>query len=99
MIQAPQFPLTAGPPTPQRAVSAMFTHSVQTQANAVKFSHQAMCNPKISPLMKALHKVFLKGCPNLSEKLVTKYINHSPATAKGHVKLQIHEILSATDLT
>jgi hypothetical protein len=28
----------------------------------------------------------LKGCPNLSEELVTKYLNPSPATAKGHMK-------------
>jgi hypothetical protein len=36
--------------------------------------------------MKALKKGFLKGCPDLSEKLVTKYLNPSPATAKGHMK-------------
>jgi len=28
----------------------------------------------------------LKGCPNLSEELVTKYLNPSPAMAKGHMK-------------
>jgi hypothetical protein len=71
--------------TPNAAV-AMFTHSVRTQANTVKFGHQAMCNPKISSLLKALRKGFLKGCPNLSEELVTKYLNPSPATAKGHMK-------------
>ena len=36
--------------------------------------------------MKALKKDFLKGCPNLSKELVTKYLNPSPATAKGHMK-------------
>jgi hypothetical protein len=36
--------------------------------------------------MKALRKGYLKGCPNLSEELVTKYLNPSPATAKGHMK-------------
>ena len=45
-----------------------------------------MCNPKISTLLKALRRGFLKGCPNLSEELVTKYLNPSPATAKGHMK-------------
>ena len=65
---------------------AMFTHSVRTCANSVKFSHQSLCNPKISSLMKALQKGYLKGCPNLSEELVTKYLNPSPATAKGHMK-------------
>jgi len=36
--------------------------------------------------MKALKKGFLKGCPNLSKDLVTKYLNPSPATAKRHKK-------------
>jgi len=40
----------------------------------------------ISSLMKALKKGFLKGCQNLSKDLVTKYLNPSPATAKGHMK-------------
>jgi hypothetical protein len=56
------------------------------RANTVKFSHQAMCNPKILSLLKALRKGFLKGCPNLLKELVTKYLNPSPATAKGHMK-------------
>ena len=45
-----------------------------------------MCNPKISTLLKALRRGFLRGCPNLSKELVTKYLNPSPATAKGHMK-------------
>ena len=40
----------------------------------------------MSSLMKALKKGFLKGGPDLSEELVTKYLNPSPATAKGHMK-------------
>jgi hypothetical protein len=36
--------------------------------------------------MKALKKGFLKGCPNMNKELVTKYLNPSPATAKGHMK-------------
>jgi hypothetical protein len=76
------------------ATVAMFAHSVQTRANTVKFGHQVMCNPKISLILKALGKGFLKGCPNLSEELVTKYLNPSPATAKGHMKRPKKEIRS-----
>ena len=65
---------------------ATFTHSVQTRVYAFKFSHQALCNPKILSLLKAMRKGFLKGCPNLSKELITKYLNPSPATAKGHMK-------------
>ena len=46
--------------------------------------------------MKALRKGFLKGCPNLSEELVTKYLNPSPATAKGHMKRPKKGIRSTT---
>jgi len=74
MARAPQFPTITTPQDKEEDV-AMFTHSVRTRANAIKFAHQSMCNPKISSLMKALQKGYLKGCPNLSEELVTKYFN------------------------
>ncbi len=60
--------------------------TIRTRTNPVKFSHQSPCNPKISSFMKALKKGFLKGCLNLSKELVTKYLNPSPATAKGRMK-------------
>jgi hypothetical protein len=69
---------------------AMFTHSVQMQANAVKFAHQLLCNPKISTLLKATRKGFLKGCPNLTERLIVKYLDPSP----GHMKCLHHRIKS-----
>ncbi len=73
---------------------ASFTHLVCMQANGVKFAHQSLCNPRISMLLKAVHKGFLKGCPNLSKKLILKYLNLSPATAKGHMKRPQHSIHS-----
>jgi hypothetical protein len=95
MARAPQFPTIMT--IPNKIVDvAMFTHSVRTRANAVKFSHQSLCNPKISSLMKALRKGFLKGCPNLSEELVKKYLNPSPATAKGDMKRPKKGIRSTT---
>ena len=39
------------PPLQELASVAMFTHSVRTRANTVKFGHQAMCNPKISVIV------------------------------------------------
>ncbi len=50
IAHAPQSPK---PITPAASL-AMFMHLVRTQANTVKFGHQAMCNPKIFPLLKAL---------------------------------------------
>ncbi len=73
---------------------ATFTHSIKTRANGVKFAHQSLCNPKISTLLKAVRKGFLAGCPNLTEKLILKYLNPTPATAKGHMKRPRHGIRS-----
>jgi hypothetical protein len=55
-----------------------------------------LCNPKILTLLKAIRKGFLKGCPNINEKLILKYLNPSPATAKGHMKRPRHRIKSTT---
>ncbi len=73
---------------------ASFTHSVKTRANGISFAHQSLCNPKILTLLKAVQKGFLKGCLNLSKKLILKYLNPSPATAKGHMKWPRHGIKS-----
>jgi hypothetical protein len=81
---------------PQPIQVATFTHSVRTRANAIKFAHQLLCNPRISTLMKALKKDFLKGCPNMNEELLTKYLNPSPATAKGHMNQPMKGIRSTT---
>jgi hypothetical protein len=66
---------------PDRSECAGFIHLIWMQSNSVKISHQSLCNPS---LLKAIRKGFLKGCPNLNEELVTKYLNPSPTTAKGH---------------
>jgi hypothetical protein len=76
------------------ATLATFMYSVQTRANAVKFAHQSLCNPKISTLLKAVCQGFLKGCPNLSETLILKYLNSSSTTARGHMKHPRHGIRS-----
>jgi hypothetical protein len=65
---------------------AFFTHTVQTKANSIRFAHQSLCSPKISTLLKAIGHGYLKGCPNLTANGVTKYLNPSPATAKGHMR-------------
>ena len=65
---------------------ARFTHSVKARANAVKFAHQSLCNPKKSTLLKAVQRGFLDGCPYLSDKLINKFLNAIPVTAKGHMK-------------
>ncbi len=73
--------------------NAFFMHTVQNKANSIRFALQSLCSPKISMLLKAIHCGYLKGCPNLMATGVAKYLNPSPATAKGHMKrpqMEIH---------
>jgi hypothetical protein len=90
-------PLATPPPNVQAHLAiALFTHSIQTQMNAICFAHQLLGNPQISTLLKAVRCGFLNGCPNISKKLILKHLNPSPATAKGHMKRPRHEIQSTT---
>jgi hypothetical protein len=92
--RAPHLPTEATEVAGEVVNMATFTHSVKTRANKVKLTHQSLCNPKILTLLKAVRKGFLKGCPNLTKKLILKYLNPSPATAKGHMKRPKHGIKS-----
>jgi hypothetical protein len=85
-------------PHPPQDISdrAVFLHLIQTWANNVEFAHQSLCNPKISTLLKATQRGFLKGFLYISVKLINKYLNPSPATAKGHMKRPCHGIQSTT---
>ncbi len=65
---------------------AFFTHTVRNKDNSIRFAHQSLCSPRISTLLKATRCGYLKGCPNLTVKGASKYLNPSPATAKGHMK-------------
>jgi len=65
---------------------ATFAHTVRTKANSIKYAHQSLCSPRLLTLLKAIRRGFLKGCPNLTSTGVTKYLNPSPASSKGHMK-------------
>ena len=73
---------------------ASFAHTVRTKANSICFAHQSFCSPAIPTLLKAIKCGYLKGCPNLTTIGVTKYLNPSPATTKGHMKRPRHGIRS-----
>ncbi len=80
---APDFANPYAQPTVQIAFIA---HTVRTKANSIRFAHQSLYSPRISTLLKAIKRGYLKGCPNLTAHGVNKYLNPSPATAKGHMK-------------
>ena len=72
----------------------LFAHTVCRKANSIRFSHQSLCSPRVSTLLKAIKCGYLKGCPNLTAHSVNKYINPSPATSKGHMKWMCQGIQS-----
>ncbi len=51
---------------------AFFTHIVRNKANSIRFANQSLCSPPISTLPKAIRQGYLKGCPNLTAKGVSK---------------------------
>ena len=91
--RAPHFRGSSASSPPPVAL-ATFTHSVRTRSNAVKFAHQSLCDSKILTLLKAVCRRFLRGCPNMTEPLILKYLNPSTATVKGHMKRPRHGICS-----
>jgi hypothetical protein len=79
-------PIVADAHTHPAIQIAFFMHTVRTKANNIRFMHQSLCSPRISTLLKAINRGFLKGCPNLTAHGVKKYLNPSPAMAKGHIR-------------
>jgi hypothetical protein len=68
MAQDQHMPLTAAPPVPSHPAPlnpdiALFTHSIRTRVNTVKFSHQSLGNLRISMLLKALDVDSSGGAP------------------------------------
>ena len=74
------------PTSPPTIAVANFAHTVRNKANSIKFAHQSFCSPRLATFLKAIRRGFLKGCPNLSAEGVTRYLNPSPASSKGHMK-------------
>jgi hypothetical protein len=95
-LAAPDFANAHAQPAVQ---IAFFAHTVQTKANSIRFAHQSLCSPRISTLLKAIKHGYLKGCPNLTAHGVNKYLNPSPATAKGHMKRPCQGIRSKSHLS
>jgi hypothetical protein len=65
---------------------AFFTNTVRKNQTSIKFAHQSLFSPRLPTFLKAVQGGYLKGCPNLTTASVAKFLNPSPATAKGHIK-------------
>jgi hypothetical protein len=63
-----------------------FSYHRITTVNAMKFTHQSLCNPPIVSLIKAINASFLKQAPHLTAKAVQKYLVPNPNTSKSHMK-------------
>ena len=62
----------------------------------IKFIHQCLYSPTVDTLCKAIDNNQLIGFPNLTSKLVQKYLPDSTATAKGHMNRTKRGLRSTT---
>ncbi len=60
-----------------------FMHSVQTRANAIKFAHQSLCNPKISTLLNATWKKFPQRVPQHDQETHYQVPKCKPRHSQG----------------
>jgi hypothetical protein len=58
--------------------TAGFSYARTTKTNNVKFTHQSLCNPPITSIIKAINAGFLDGAPHLNTRTVHKYLVSSP---------------------
>ena len=69
----------------------------QTRSDLVEYLHAACLGPVKSTFLKAIKTGFFKSWSGLSEKLVTKHLHSSTATAKGHLS-QTRQHLQSTEI-
>jgi hypothetical protein len=81
MARAPQFPASTTPQAKDVDV-AMFTHFVRTRANAVKFSHQSMCNPKNLKSDESLKERLFKRVSKSVQRIGHKILKSKPCNSQ-----------------
>ena len=60
-------------------------HQSTSMEETIKFLHQCLFSPTVDTMCKAIDNGQLVGFPNITSKLVKKYLPDSTATAKGHL--------------
>eukprot|EP00804_Cyclotella_cryptica_P023160 CCRYP_000369-RA/>CCRYP_000369-RA protein AED:0.34 eAED:0.37 QI:0/0/0/1/0/0/3/0/451 len=60
-------------------------HQSTTMEETVKFLHQCLFLPTVDTLCKAIDNGQLIGFPNITSKMVRKYLPESTATTEGHL--------------
>ncbi len=67
---------------------ASITHmrDTSTPSEYIRYLHQSLGSPPVNTLLQALaHNEELQTIPGLTAAHITKYLQHSPATDKGHL--------------
>ena len=65
---------------------AFSAYSMTAKGDLVTYLHQCLFNPPKRTLLKAIHNNQLVTWPGLIAHAVTKYLDDTPATDKGHMK-------------
>ena len=72
--------------SPQEQANALFPE--QTQRDLIQWLHAAAFSPSISTFLEAVERKFFVTWPNLTPKVIRRYLKPSVATVKGHLNQQ-----------
>ena len=72
--------------SPQEQANALFPE--QTQRDLIQWLHAAAFSPSISTFLEAVERNFFVTWPNLTPKVIRRYLKPSVATVKGHLNQQ-----------
>ena len=72
--------------SPQEQANALFPE--QTQRDLIQWLHAAAFSPSISTFLEAVEQNFFVTWPNLTPKVIRRYLKPSVATVKGHLNQQ-----------
>ena len=75
----------------------VITQKNQPTKHLIQYLHATLGSPSKSTLLHAIRNNHLIGWPGLTVKNVNKYLNATPATAKGHLDQHCQNLQSTTE--
>ena len=68
--------------------AAFHVHHVQLLKDQINYIYASLFNPELSTFLAAINLNYFATFPNLTTKLVQKYLTKTIFSAKGHLDLQ-----------
>ena len=81
-----------GPKQPENVVNNILAQT--SKPESAQYLHASLFSPTTASLLRAIKKYFLKTWPDLTEKLMKKYLQKSRNTTMGHLQIRRHRLQS-----